>query len=123
MTPSDLEWPLQLRGGFGGALRGAPARRAGAVAPAVRAIEGVHADAGELAHGAHPARVHPVCMVVRRLADLGQPDAAVEGLLGDARGALVVLRLGDPVRDAVAREGELAGQMPMGVLIDDAARR
>src|SRR6202049_2481763 len=57
---------LQLRRGFRGRLCAAPGRRVGAVAPAERAIERVHADLVELVHGAHPPRMHPIGVVMRR---------------------------------------------------------
>src|SRR6266516_4856234 len=112
---------LQLRGGFRGHLRAAPARRVGAVAPAARAIERVHADPVELVHGARPPRMHPIGVVMRRLADLRQPQPAVERRGGDALGALHRVGLVERLRPAVAREGELTGEMAVRVLIDDAA--
>src|SRR5580698_1453282 len=75
----------------------APDRRVGAVAPASRAIEGVHPDAVEPLHLADPVRVHPPRMVVGRLAHVGEPVLAVEGLVGDLLGALPGGRLGDAV--------------------------
>ncbi len=62
-------------------------------------------------------------MVVRGLADLRQPDLAVEHLGGDHLGALPHVGLADHVGDAVAGKGELAGEMAVGVLIDHAAHR
>src|SRR5262249_4122379 len=91
---------------------GAPRRRALVVTPATRPVERVHADAGELAHGTDPPRTHPVGVVVRGLADLRQPDLAVEGRLGDARRAVPCILLGDHVRNTVTREGELAAKVP-----------
>jgi hypothetical protein len=64
---------LQLAFRLRGRGRIAPGRRIGAIAPAARAIEGVDADLVEPRHLAHPRRMHPVGMIVRRLADVGQP--------------------------------------------------
>src|SRR5437763_4792181 len=112
---------LELRGGFRGHLRAAPRRRVGAVAPAARAIERVHADLVELVHGAHPPRTHPIGVVMRRLADLRQPQPAVERGDGDALGTLHRLGLVNSLCLAVARDGELASEMAVRVLIDEAA--
>src|SRR5262249_58722995 len=101
--------------------RAAPGRRLLAIAPPTRAIERVHADAGELVHGADPPGPHPVGMVVGGFADLGKPDLAVECRLGDPLRTLPCFRLGDDVLDTIAGKAELAGMMPVRILIDDCA--
>ena len=65
--------------------------------------------------------MHPVGVVVRRLADLREPQLAVERVARDLLGLLPHVGLGHHVADAVAGEGELAGVVPVRVLIDDAA--
>ena len=45
------------------------------VAPGARSVECVDAELVELGHLAHPARAHPVSVIVRGLADLAQPQA------------------------------------------------
>ena len=62
-------------------------------------------------------------MVVRGLADLEEPQRAVEHERGDFFGPLPGLRLADHLGVAVAGEGELAGQTMMRILVDDAAHR
>jgi hypothetical protein len=94
-----------------GGLGVAPHRRAGAVAPVARPIEGVYADAVELAHLMHPPRMHPIGVIVGRLADIAEPEPAVQRIAGDALGARPGGRLVDAVRNAVAGESELAGEM------------
>ena len=61
---------LELLRRFRGRDRVAPHRRIGAVAPGARPIECVHAKLVQLHHFAHPARAHPVGVVMRRLANL-----------------------------------------------------
>src|SRR5207342_2622808 len=75
----------------------APDGLRGAVAPAARAIERMHADLVELVHGADPVWTHPVGVVVGRLADIGQPMLAVERFTRDIFGAFPRGRLGDLV--------------------------
>ena len=58
---------------------------------------------------------------MRRLGDFRHIDLAVERLLGDAVGARPVAAFGDRFALAVTGEGELAGQMAIRVLINDAA--
>ena len=56
-----------------------------------------------------------------RLGHLGHPQLAVEHVARDVLRARPGVRLGDHVGNAVAGEGELAGEMAVGVLVDDAA--
>ena len=70
---------------------------------------------------AHPMRAHPTGVVVGRLAHIGEPVFAVQRVARDLLGALPGLRLGDDVGNAVASEGELAGEMPVRVLVDHRA--
>src|SRR4030088_2262134 len=108
----------ELGGNFRGLRRGAPARCVAAVAPGPRPVEGVDAEFVHLLHLVHPGGMHPISMVVGRLADLRQPQPAVEGFLGDLLGAFPHVGLVDDIADAVAGEGELAGQMVVLVLVD-----
>src|SRR5882672_12158237 len=112
---------LQRLGGGGGRLGVAPGRGFGAVAPVARAVEGVDADAVEPAHFVDPPRMHPAGMVVGRLADIVEPEIAVQRLMRDLLGALPGDRLVDALREPVARKGELAAEAPTGVLVDHAA--
>src|SRR5215831_1576357 len=116
-------WTLKrLRRDFG-RLCVAPRRRFRAVSPVAWTIKCVHADAVELAHFADPPRMHPTGVVVGRLADIVEPELAVQRLAGDVLGALPGGRLVDAVGDAVAGEGELAGQVTARILVDHAANR
>ena len=92
------------------------------VAPGARTIEGVDAEPVQSHHFMHPARMHPVGMVMRGVADIGEPDFAVEHFLGDFFRLLPHIRLVDLAQIlAFAGEGELAGQMMVGVLKHHAA--
>src|SRR5215471_12366435 len=116
-------WTLKrLRRDFG-RLCVAPRRRFRAVSPVAWTIKCVHADAVELMHFAHPPRMNPAGVVVGRLADIVEPELAVQRLAGDVLGALPGGRLVDAVGDAVAGEGELAGQVTARILVDHAANR
>ena len=55
--------------------------------------------------------MHPVRMIMRRFADFGQPQPAVEGILGDAPRAIPHIGLFHHIADSVTGEGELARQM------------
>ena len=59
-------------------------------------------------------------MVVRRLRDFRQPELAVKRLARDALRPRPRFLVGDDVGNAVAREGELAGEMAVRILIHDA---
>ena len=91
------------------------------VAPGARPVEAVHADLVELPHLVHPRRMHPIGVIVRGVADLRQPQLAVEHVAGDLLGLLPHVGLVDLVGDAVAGEGELAGELAVRVLVDHAA--
>src|SRR5262249_61793780 len=54
--------------------------------PVAWTIKGVHADAVELAHFADPPRMHPTGVVVGRLADIVEPELAVQCLASDGLG-------------------------------------
>ena len=97
--------------------RRAPIRLVGTVAPVARAVEGVEAVPRHDVHVADPVRPDVSGMIVRRLVDLRQPDPGVQRLGGDAVRPLPRAALVDRLRLAVAGEGELAGQMPVRVLI------
>src|SRR5262245_33899033 len=114
---SDLQLVLRLRG------RGcvAPGRRVGAIAPVARPVERVHPDLAEPRHLAHPARERAVRVVVGGLADIVDPELAVERLARNLLRPLIGVRLAHAIRNAVAGEGELAAQAAVRVLIDDAA--
>src|SRR6266478_5134176 len=112
---------LQRLCGAGGRLGVAPGRGLGAVAPVARAVEGVDANAVELAHFVDPPGMHPTGVVVGRLADVVEPEIAVQRIARDVFGALPGDRLVDALREPVARKGELATEAPVGVLVDDAA--
>ena len=58
---------------------------------------------------------------MRGLADLGQPQLAVEHFRGDRLGSLPHVGFTHDVRNPVAGEGELAMQTTMRVLVDDPA--
>ena len=58
---------------------------------------------------------------MRGVADLGQPQLAVERVARDLLRLLPHVGLGHDVRHVVAGEGELAGVAAVRVLIDDAA--
>src|SRR6516164_5424682 len=81
-------WTLKcLRRDFG-RLCVAPSRRFRAVSPVAWTIECVHADTVKLAHFADPPRMHPTSVVVGRLADIVEPELAVQRLAGDVLSAL-----------------------------------
>jgi len=101
----------------------APFGRVEAVAPGARSIEGVDAELVHLGHFAHPARMHPVRVIVRGFADLGQPEFAVEHFGRDGLGPLPHVGLAHDVGNAVAGERELAVETAVGVLVDDTADR
>ena len=65
--------------------------------------------------------MHPVRVVVGRLGHFRHPQLAVEHVAGDVLGARPGVGLGDDVRNAVAGEGELAGIVAVGILVNDAA--
>ena len=65
--------------------------------------------------------MHPIGVIVRRLADFRQPQPPVERGLRNPAGAIPHVRLGDHIANAVAGEGELARQMTVRILIDHAA--
>src|SRR5262249_26022345 len=90
-----------------------------AIAPGPWPVEGVDTEFVQLGHLAHPARTYPVGVVVRRLADLGQPQLSVECLGGNLLGTVHGVRLPHHITDAVAGKRELTGETPMGVLIDN----
>src|SRR5262249_46363144 len=94
-----------------------------AAAAGAGAIEGVVAEPVHLGHFAHPARMHPVRVLVPGLADLGQPEFAVEHFRRDALGPRPHIGLAHDVGNAVAGERELAMETAVGVLVDDAADR
>ena len=88
-TRIELGLALGLLGELGrerrGLLRRAPARGIAAVAPGFRPIEGVDAELVHPLHFGHPGWVHVVGVIVGRLADLLEPDLAVEHRLGDLK--------------------------------------
>src|SRR5690606_39123922 len=86
-------------------------------------VEDVAADRLHPLEPLGPARTHVIGVVVRRAADLGEERLAAQHLFGDARGDFPWLRLGDAQRLALTGEGELATQMAVTILIDDAADR
>src|SRR5262249_32445595 len=86
-----------------------------------RSIERVHANAVEPAHFADPPWMHPTGVVVGRLANIVEPEVAVERIAGDVLGALPGGRLVDALREAVARKGKLAVEAPVCILVDHAA--
>ena len=101
--------------------RRAPGRRFRTVAPGARPVEGVDAEPIELLHFVDPARAAP-----NRRGNASTcrfPAARFCRRAYRARCAwrLPMLRLGDDIADIVAGEGELAGQMPVRVLVDHAA--
>src|SRR5690349_17747150 len=117
MPPTGSEVSYRFCSGFGVA----PFGLLGAVTPVARPVEDQAAELVHALHLAHPIRMRPVVMVVGRLGDIGHPQLAVESLGRNPPGAIPGVRLLDRFRLAVTGEGELAGKMPAGVLIDDAA--
>jgi len=113
----------ELADDLGRLTRGPPTGGLGAIAPSPGSVERMHADAIELVHRAHPRRMHPIGMIVGGLADFREPEAAIERCCGDLRGAGPRLGLVDDVGNAIAREGKLASEVAIGVLIDDATDR
>src|SRR4051794_36829207 len=101
----------------------APGRSIAAIAPGPWPVEGMDTELMQLGHLAHPARTHPVGMVVRRLAHLRQPQLSVERFGGNLLGALHSVELPHHITNAVAGKRELASKTPMGVLIDNPADR
>src|ERR1700730_18961573 len=93
----------------------------GSAFPRPRAIEGVHADLMDAAHIANPVRPHPVGVVVGGLADLGEPGLAVEHVARDLPGLAPRLIVVDHKPLALAGEGELAGEITVGDLVEHAA--
>ena len=67
--------------------------------------------------------MHPVRVIVRGFADLGQPEFAVEHFGRDGLGPLPHVGLAHDVGNAVAGERELAVETAVGVLVDDTADR
>ena len=58
---------------------------------------------------------------MRRFADFRQPELAVERVVGDASRHLPARLIAHHVLVVVAGEGELAGQMPVRILVDHVA--
>src|SRR5262245_37132542 len=87
-------------------VRIAPRRSIAAIAPGPRPVEGVDTELVQLGHLAHPARTHPVGVVVRRLADLGKPQLPVESLGGNLLGTVHGVGLPHHVTDSVAGKRE-----------------
>src|SRR5215470_16343295 len=81
----------------------------------------MHTDAVKFAHLAYPPWMHPASVIVGRLADVIEPETAVQRLTGDVLGAFPRRRLVDAIRDSVTREGELTREMAARVLVDHAA--
>src|SRR5215470_11340009 len=81
----------------------------------------MHTDAVKFAHLAYPPWMHPASVIVGRLADVIEPEIAVQRLTGDVLGAFPRGRLVDAIRDAVTREGELTCEVAACVLVNHAA--
>src|SRR5215207_1275368 len=116
---SDIRPLPRHRAEFASALA---ARQASGLA-GLELIEDVAADHVHLLEALRPARADIVGVVMRRRADIGEIGFALEHLLRDARGRAPGIGVGDAQRLALAGEGELAGEMPVPVLVDDAADR
>src|SRR6516165_12539257 len=100
----------------------APDRLVLAVAPIARPIKCVDAEFEQASHFVHPARMHPIGVVVGGMADFGEPDFAIERVFGDYFGLLPHIGLVDAAQIlALTSKGELAGEMAVRVLINDAA--
>src|ERR1700730_12757706 len=99
-------------------MRGLAAGAGGSAFPRLRAVEGMHADPVDLAHLAEPVRGHSIGVVVRRLADLVEPQPAVEHVVGDLLRLLPHVGFVDDELFTLAGEGELAGEVAVGVLVD-----
>src|SRR5215207_1734894 len=84
-------------------------------------VEDVAADHVHLLEAAGPAWAHVVGVVMGGAADLGQVGPALHYLARHPPGGLPGFGVGDAERLALARERELAGEVAMPVLIDDAA--
>ena len=115
-------WLARSRVGIVDARAFAPDRLVVAIAPVAWPVERVHAEPIEPRHFMDPARMHPIGMIVRGVADFGKPDFAVESVFGDVLGLLPHVRFVDLAEVlTLASEGELTGQMPIGILINDTA--
>src|SRR4051812_13427759 len=89
--------------------------------PGLELVEDMAADHVHLLQAARPGGTHVIRMGMRGSSHFGEVGLAFEDggrhPLGTTPGILVP----DPKGLAFAREGELARQMPVAVLVDDAA--
>src|SRR5688572_26905135 len=111
-------WPVAA------ARRQARELRTRAIAPgASRVVEDVLADTGQPLHPGRPVGRHVPCVVVRGMDEFGYAAASRQHLVRDPVRGRPGLALNDPVRLAVAGEGELAAGLAVGALVDHAADR